>query len=102
MRLEDPERTGVDFGEQPKLRQVTADQRKVVFVVQLSQATYAFYGIFVADLAANGVGRVGGIDHHTAIADDFDGLLDQAHLWVFRMNLEKLTHIFYLFRRRQY
>lgn len=88
MRLEQAEGAGVDLGEQPQLRQVAADEREVVLVVQLTQASYPLHGILVADLATDGVGRVGGIDHHATATNDFHGLFDQARLRVFRMNLE--------------
>ena len=101
MSLEHPESAGVDLGEQPQLRQVAANQREVVLLIQLTQPAHALHGVLVADLATNGVGRVCGINHHPALADDLDSLFDQARLRVFRMNLEKLTHILYLFRRRQ-
>ncbi|MCY1414021.1 hypothetical protein D9M71_294600 [compost metagenome] len=101
MGLENAESAGVDLGEQPQLRQVAANQREVVLFIQLPQTPNALHGYLVADLATYGVGRVRGINHHPALADDLDCLFDQARLRVFRMNLEKLTHILYLFRRRQ-
>jgi len=101
MRLENAERTGVDLGKQAQLRQIAADQREIVLVIQSAQTAHTFDRDFIADLATNGVGGVRGIYHHPAAANDLDCLFDQARLRVFRMNLEKLTHIFYLFRRRQ-
>ncbi|MNO97934.1 hypothetical protein D3C76_896610 [compost metagenome] len=99
MRLEQPEDPRIDLGEQAHLRQVAANQREVVVLVQLSQATDPLHGVFVTNLATQRVGGIGGIDHHPALADDLDRLFDQARLRVFRMNLEKLTHILFLVRR---
>ncbi|MCY1425346.1 hypothetical protein D9M71_411330 [compost metagenome] len=98
MGLEQAEGSRVDLGEQAHLRQVAADQGEVVVLVQLAQAANPFNGVLVADLATHGVGGVCWIDHHAALANDFDGLFDQARLRVFRMNLEKLTHVLFLFR----
>ena len=102
MGLEQAERTGIDLGKQPQLRQITAHQGEVVFVVQVSQALDPFNRAFVAHLATHSVGRVGGINHHPTFLDNVDGLFNQTRLWVFRMNLEKLTHSVYLFRRWQW
>ncbi|MNV39064.1 hypothetical protein D3C71_1306290 [compost metagenome] len=101
MSLENAEGAGVDLGEQAQLRQVATDQREIVLVVQPAQTAHTFHGDLVTDLATDCVGGVRGINHHPAATDDFDSLFDQARLRVFRMNLEKLTHILYLFRRRQ-
>jgi len=99
--LEQAEGAGVDLGEQAQLRQVAADQREVVLVVQLTQASYTLDRALVADLATDGVGRICWIDHHATGANDLHGLFDQARLGVLRVNLEELTHVFYLFRRWQ-
>ncbi|RMV98724.1 hypothetical protein ALP00_200145 [Pseudomonas coronafaciens pv. porri] len=99
--LEQAEGAGVDLGEQPQLRQVAADQRKVVLVVQLTQTAHTLDRAFVADLATDGIGRIRWVDHHAAGANDLHGLFNQARLGFFRMNLEELTHGFYLFRRWQ-
>ena len=101
MGLEQAEGAGVDLGEQAQLGQVAADQREVVLVIQLAQTSDTLDSALVTDLATDGVGRIGWVDHHTAGANDLYGLLDQARLGVFRMNLEELTHGFYLFRRWQ-
>jgi len=76
--LEHTEGAGIDLGKQPQLRQIAANQREVVLLIQLTQPAYAFHGVLVADLATNGVGRVCGINHHPAVADDLDSLFDQA------------------------
>jgi len=99
--LEQAEGAGVDLGEQAQLGQVAADQREVVLVVQLTQASDTLDRVFVADLTTDGVGRIRWIDHHATGANDLHGLFDQAWLRVFRMNLEELTHVLYLFRRWQ-
>ncbi|MNY61992.1 hypothetical protein D3C86_1987470 [compost metagenome] len=101
MGLEQTERAGIDLGEQTQLGQVTADQGEVVIVIQLAQPAHSLHCVLVTDLTTHGVGRIGRVDHHPALANDFYSLFDQARLRVFRMNLEKLTHVLYLFRRRQ-
>lgn len=97
VRFEQAERRRIDLGEQPHLRQVAAQQREVVLLVQLAQAPNPLDGVFIANLAAQRVGRVGRVNHHATLADDLDGLFYQARLWVLRMNLEKLAHVVILF-----
>ncbi|MNY08642.1 hypothetical protein D3C86_1415060 [compost metagenome] len=69
-----------------------------MFVVQLAQTANTLHRILVADMATECIGRIGGINHHAAGPDDFHRLFDQAQLWVFRVNLEKLTHANSLFK----
>ncbi|MCY1560428.1 hypothetical protein D9M68_975600 [compost metagenome] len=98
MGLEQAKGAGIDLGEQAQLRQVATHQGEIMLVVQLPQAANPLQRILVAEAATEGIGRVGRIDHHSAGPDDLHGLFDQAQLWVFRMNLEKLTHTNSLFR----
>lgn len=92
MRLEQAEQAGVDLGIDPQLGKVAADQGEVVLVVQLADAADAVHRGLFADAAAQGIGRVGGIDDHPTLADDFHRLLDQPWLGIFRMDLEELAH----------
>ncbi|MCY1188003.1 hypothetical protein D9M73_290510 [compost metagenome] len=68
-----------------------------MLLVQLAQGTHPLDRALVADLTAQRVGRVGRIHHHPTLADDLDGLFDQARLRILRMNLEKLAHVVVLF-----
>ena len=97
MVLQQAKGASIDLGEQADLRQVTADQGEIVFVVQLAQTADTLHRILVADMATERIGRIGGINHHAAGSDDLHRLFDQAQLWVFRVNLEKLTHANSLF-----
>ena len=64
-----------------------------------AQAADTLHRTLVADQATDGVGRIGRINDHPTAAEDFHGLLDQARLRIFRMNLEELAHELSLLRR---
>ena len=62
--------------------------------VRLPDARDALHGGLVADLAAERVAGVGGIDDHAATAKDFNAALDQSWLRIDRMDGEVLAHYF--------
>ena len=63
-----------------------------MILVGASDALNALHRGLVADMAAQGVTRIGRINHHPAAIDDGDRLLDQTALWIVRMDLKKLGH----------
>ncbi|MNI57749.1 hypothetical protein D3C73_1128310 [compost metagenome] len=97
MRLEKTESAGVDLRVQAQLRHVAAHQGEIVGLVQTAQTPNPLDRCLVTDLAPQCVGRVGRIDDHTALTDDFHRLANQPRLGVLRMNLEKLAHEVFLF-----
>ena len=64
----------------------------MVFEVDLADAQDVLHRFFVAEMAAERVAGIGGVNDDAAFADDFDGLFDQALLGVFGVDGEKLCH----------
>ena len=64
----------------------------MVFQIDFSDGEYAFHRRLIAEFAAQGVTRIGRINHHSALIDDFDCLLDEAFLGIVGMNGKKLCH----------
>jgi hypothetical protein len=62
-------------------------------VVELADSTYALEGAFVTDMAAQRVGRVGGIHNDSPLPDNIGRLPYQPELRIVRVYLKKLAHI---------
>ena len=72
--------------------QVTAKQGQVVLVVHATDAAQLVRGVFVVQVADQGIAGVGGHGQHTALLEQLHGLLEQTGLWVVRVNSEELGH----------
>ena len=64
----------------------------LVALIKLAQAHDALQCRLVAQVAAQGVGRVGRIGNDAAIANNIDRLLDEAGLRIIGMDIEILAH----------
>ena len=80
-------RVGGDLG------QVATHQGEVVTGIQLADAADAIQRAFVPYMAAQRIGRVGGVDHHPALAHDVRGVADQARLRVVGVYLVELAQL---------
>jgi hypothetical protein len=60
--------------------------------VRLPDIAYALQRRLVADVAAQRVARIGGIDDHASTAQHLDGLADEAPLRRHRMQLQIDAH----------
>jgi intracellular septation protein len=83
----------VDDGILADIGKVTAYQCEVMITVGLTDLTDTFQGRLVADMTAEGVAGIRGINHHTAGTQHFDRLSDEAPLRRYRMQLQIDTHI---------
>jgi hypothetical protein len=63
-----------------------------VAIIQLPYAADALDCILVAELAAQGIARIGRIDDDAAVADDIDSLPDQPLLRIVGMDTEEQGH----------
>ncbi len=77
-------------GVRGQLFEVAAQQGEVVFVVYPTNAAQGVSSGFVVQVADECVARIGGHGDDAALAQQGDGLLEQAGLRVVGVNLEKL------------
>ena len=75
-----------------QLRKIPAHQRKIVVLLQGADTPDAFHRFFIAQLAAQRVGRIGGIHNHATTLNNAHSLLNQSCLWRLWMNRKKLAH----------
>jgi len=74
------------------LGKVAAHQREVMIPIRLPNGADAFERRLVADVAAERIARIRGIDDHSAAAQHVGGLTHEAPLWGHRMQLQVDTH----------
>ena len=91
-RLEHAVLAVVDARVVGELRQVAAQQREVVLVVDAAHAAQLLDGVLVVEVAHERVARVGGHRGEAAVVQDLRGLAQQADLRVVGMDVEELGH----------
>ena len=75
-----------------QIRQVAADQREQVVLVELANAPQPFGRRLIAEVTAQRIAGIGGIDDHRPATYLIRHLIDQPRLWVVWMNFKKTGH----------
>ena len=86
MRLEQPIVLVAHLGVGGDLRQIAANQREMVVFVGGANTRNPLQRVLVADMAAQRVAGISGINDHPAVTDDPCRLLNQAWLGIFGVN----------------
>lgn len=90
--LDGPERRVVQLHQLAELAEVVADDREVVFVVQVPDPHDPVLGVGVAEHGAERETRVGGVGDQPPVAQDVHDLPDAAGLGILRMDVEVAGH----------
>jgi len=91
-RLDGTEHAVRHLHELAELREILADQREVVPVIELADRPDPLDAVLVAELATEGVAGVRRIGDHSTLPHDVGDLRDRATLRVGRMDVEVPGH----------
>ena len=78
--------------ELPELGKVPADQREVMFVVELAELLDPVESVTIAQCDPQGISRVGGISEQSVVMEQIDSLVDQPTLRVNGVYVEIARH----------
>ena len=92
MRAQQPVLPIVEHGVLADLGKVPAHQSEMVVPVGLPDIADALQRRLVADMAAERIAGIGGVDDHSSAAQNLDGLAHEAPLRGYRMQLQVDTH----------
>lgn len=74
--LQQPVCSVIHFSVSRQFGEVTAYQGEVMFVVEFTDRFDPIDRVFIADMATDGIGTIGGIDDHPALTDNLHRLFD--------------------------
>ena len=81
-----------NFRINTQIRQVPANQRKVVILLESSNLPDPINRLLITNMATQRIGRICWVGYDPTLAKDFHRLMNQPCLGVYRVNTKQLTH----------